>query len=262
MVLLFDSTTRILPMRSRYRPLALTFVSAALLLLAPAVCSAQLLPPGDFRGKSLNHWGYDFSVWAVATGLGGQPLPDTVDGVRYLPANYGGGDFVADVSVPQGTPLVVAPFFVFGERYQDGSQDNPNDPIIDQVFAEAQIRTILNGNVLLDGSPNDYLDRKFGVTVLPSAIPYTAPRPNNGVAATFIAGGVTTIYDGLSVGRHTIRNEFKSPLLGQNTFATFTYNVTVVPEPSAACYLIGSLVGFAAVRRRRAASPSSMCRSQ
>jgi hypothetical protein len=231
--------------------LSLVVLSASLMLF-PVSVKAQLLPPGDFRGKSLDEWGLDWAQWGVATGLGGQTLPDTVDGVRYLPPNFGGGDFVTDVTIREGTPIVVAPFFVSGERYDDGSEDNPADPILGTIFEETTFRSTFDGNVVLEGSASDFPERTSDVTVFSQPILYTTPQPRgpelNAVAAIF-GKGLTTIFDGLPLGEHTLRNEFDSSFFGQ---ASFTYNITVVPEPST-IVLLGSVTlgSFVLFGRRR-----------
>ncbi|RIK72623.1 MAG: hypothetical protein DCC67_18990 [Planctomycetota bacterium] len=225
---------------------------AASQVLAAATCTAQLLPPGDFQGKPLAQWGLDWAQWSIATGLGGAALPDTVGGVRYLPPNFGGGDFVANLTVPQGTALVVDPFFVFGERYDNGTEDNPADPFIDTILEQTTIKTTLDGNVVLEGAANAFPDRKFGVTVLPQPILYAEPQPRgpglNSVAALF-GVGVATIFAPLPLGEHTIRNEFNSSVFGASSF---TYNITVVPEPASLIQFGVVLLGAMAARRGRA----------
>jgi len=225
----------------------------ATLSFVPAACRAQLLPPGDFQGKSLAEWTLEWSEWSIATGLGGETLPDTVDGVRFLPPNFGGGDFVTDLTVPQGTALVVAPFFVFGERYDNGTEDNPNDPVIDMIFDDATIQVTYDGNVLLAGAASDFPERKYGVTVFSDPISYAEPQPRyedppgtpvNAIAALF-GVGIGTMYDNLPLGEHTIRNEYNSPNFFGGPY-TFTYNVTVVPEPASLIPLAMGAVGLIA----------------
>ncbi len=226
-------------------------VLTASLTFVPATCRAQLVPPGDFQGKSLDQWGLDYTQWAIKTGLGGQTLPNIVDGARFLPPNFGGGDFVASLTIQQGTPLVGSPFFVFGERYDDGSEDNPADPFIDTIFEETTIRTTYDGSVVLEGIANDLTDRKFGVTVFSAPIPYAVPQPRgpglNSVAAIF-GVGITTIFDMLPVGEHTIKNEFNSTVFGASSF---TYNITVVPEPATLILLGPVMVGWIVCVRGR-----------
>jgi hypothetical protein len=229
------------------------FLLTASLILDRATCNAQLLPPGDFQGKSLDEWTLDWSQWAIATGLGEQTLPDIVDGVRYLPPNFGGGDFVADLTIPQ-EPLLVSPFFVFGERYDNGTEDNPNDPVLDAIFDDATIKTTFDGTVLLEGAASSFPDRLTDVTVFSQPIPYAEPQPRgpgvNAVAALF-AVGIGTMYDNLPFGEHTIQNVYTSPNFFGGPYS-FTYNITVVPEP--ACLLsvgVGTLGLFGCGRRRR-----------
>jgi hypothetical protein len=192
-------------------------------------CSAQIVPAGDFRGKSLDQWGLDYQQWGLKTGLGGQTLPDTVDGVRFLPPNLG-SEFVANLTIQQGTPLVFLPFNVFGEIYDNGTQDNPNDPVIDEIFETSTIRTTFNGNVVLEGLASEFPDRTFGVTVFDEPILYAQPQPRgfglNSVTAIF-GTGITAIFDMLPLGQHTIAHVYNSPFFG-GTF-TATYNITVAP---------------------------------
>jgi hypothetical protein len=240
-------------MTAQHRGLFLSLFLVIALTLAAATCRAQLLPPGNFQGKSLDQWTIDWSQWSIATGLGEQTLPDTVDGVRYLPPNFGGGDFVTNVTVPQGTPLMVAPFFVFGERYDNGTEDNPNDPVIGAILDDAMIKVTYDGNVLVEGAASAFPDRLSDVTVFPAPIPYAEPQPRgpgiNAIAALF-GVGVGTLYDMLPLGEHTIRNEYNSPNFFGGPF-TFTYNITVVPEPASFILLGIGALGLSSCRRRR-----------
>jgi hypothetical protein len=228
--------------------LAFSLVLATAWGLGPADCGAQLLPPGDFNGHSFSQLGLDWVQWAVATGPGGQTLPDTFEGIKYLPANYGGGDFVADLTIEPETPLLGSPFFVFGERYDNGTEDNPADPFIDTIFEETTIRVTFDNNVLLEGTGSDLAQRRFGVTVFPEPIPYADPQPRgdiNAVAGLF-GTGIVTIFDDLPLGEHTIRNEFDSSVFGRSSY---TYNITVVPEPTGLVVISGSALGLMSLRR-------------
>jgi hypothetical protein len=166
-----------------------------------------------------------------------------VDGVRYLPPNFPDSPRAFNVTVPQGTALLVPPFFVVGESYDNGTADDPADPIIDEIFEGTTIKSTLDGSVVLEGLTTAFPARKSGVAPFPQPIPYTNPRPVgpgvNAIASTFAAGGIWTIFDGLPVGNHTLQNEFDSDFFGQESF---TYNITVVPEPAA-----GALAGIASV---------------
>ena len=188
-------------------------------------CSAQLVPPGDFRGKSHDQWGLEYTQWAIATRLGGQALPDSLDGVRYLPWIIAGES--ADLTITQGTALLGTSFFLYGERYDNGTEDHPDDPIINQILEQSIIHTRFDGNVVLEGRASQFPERRFGVTVFPEPIPFAQPQPRgfgvNSVAAIF-GVGITTIFDMLPLGQHTIRTEDSSS-------SGFTYNITVVPIP-------------------------------
>jgi hypothetical protein len=241
-------------MKTLHRSLFFFLMASASLLLFPAVCPAQLVPTGDFRGKSLSQWGFDYTVWAISSVMGGQTLPDVVDGVKYLPPYVGGFEFVGgDVTIQQGTPVLLLPFFLNGERYDNGTEDNPADPIIEEIYKTTTIRLTFDGTVVLEGVTSEILDRKFGTRTYPSPITYTNPQPRgegiNSIAGTFSAGGITTIFDNLSLGQHTLVNEFDSKLFGLKE--SITYNINVVPEPSSLCGLVTSLIGLAMLRRRR-----------
>src|SRR5262249_25710922 len=151
-----------------------------------------------------------------------------------------------------GTPLMASPFNVFGERYDDGTEDNPNDPVLDAIFQDTTIKTTYDGTVVLQGLASSFPDRKFGVTVFPTAIAYAAPHPRgprlNSVAALF-GTGIATIFDLLPQGQHTIKNEFNSP----NFFgaASFTYNISVVPEPATLLLVGAGGMGLTIMTRRR-----------
>jgi hypothetical protein len=246
--------TRIKLMKLQHRRLIFPLlVLMASLMFAPANCRAQLLPPGDFQGKSLDEWGLDYEQWSIATGLGGQSLSDTVVGVRYLPHQFAGDS--ASLTIPQGTPLVGSPFFLFGERYDDESEDNPNDPILDTIFEQTTIRTTVDGSVVLEGFASQFPERTYGVTEFSQPIPYANPIPRgpglNAVAAIF-GVGITTIFDMLPVGDHTIRVDVGPNVLGPG--GSFTYNITVVPEPASLISVsIGAfgIVGFGGRRSRR-----------
>jgi hypothetical protein len=196
------------------------------------------VPPGDFRGKSLDEWGLAYQQWGIATGIGGQSLPDTVDGVKFLPPNLG-SSFVADLTIPQGTPVVFSPFNVFGEKYDNGTEDTPADPVIEQIFDSTTIETKYDGGVVLQGGANALPDRKFGVTLFSAPIAYASPQPRgpgvNSVAAIF-GVGLTAIFDALPPGEHTIVSAYDAPFFG-GSFSS-TYNITVVPEP-ASCVVLG-----------------------
>lgn len=235
----------ILQLRRLLLPL---FVLIASLMSVPATCSAQLVPPGDFRGKSLAQWTFDWTEWGLKTGLGGQTLPDTVDGVRYLPPNLG-STFVTSLTIQQDEAVLFAPFVVFGENYDNGTSDNPADPVLNDIFADVTIQTMFDGVTVLQGSGNSFPDRKYGPTSFAAPIVYTDPQPRgpglNSVAAIF-GLGIGAIFNPLPLGQHTIQNVYTSNFFG-GTFSA-TYNITVIPEPSTFALLI---IGTTALGIRR-----------
>ncbi len=153
-------------------------------------------------------------------------IPDTVDGVRYLPPNLG-SNVVADLTIDQGTPLVFSPFFIFGEKYDNGTEDDPNDPSVDQIFQSATIQSTFDGAVVLAGQGSDFAERMSGTRIFSEPISYTQPQPRpggiNAVASTFEMG-IGAIFDNLPLGEHTITNVYSSVLGGP---FSATYNIRV-----------------------------------
>jgi hypothetical protein len=220
---------------------------------------AQLLPPGDFNGKSFGQWGLNYAQWADATALGVPSFPDTVNGVRFLPiAIFPVTELTANVTVQPGTALFGAPFILFGERYDDGTEDDPVAlaSLIDTFFAETTLRTTLDGMVVLEGTASSFTDRTFGVSVFPQPIPYNQPQPrgeNLNAVASLWTKGIGTMFAPLSPGQHTLRFEFNT-ILGDDPFST-TLHITIVPEPSSIMVLGAAVVAglgtYRSSRRRR-----------
>jgi hypothetical protein len=218
-------------------------------VFAPATCQAQLLSPGIYNGKSLEEWTLDWGEWSIRTNDAGQTLPDTVDGVRYGPAAPAGAiESVFDLTLPQGTALAFSPFVIYGERYEDGSED-PVSAIADfMLFETATIEVTLNGNVVLEGLASGFPERKSGVRVFSEPVFYLEPQDRGGInaVASIFEQGVGVMFD-LPVGEHTITNVLASEFFG-GPFTT-TYNITVVPEPATVLSLVFGT--FVAIGRRR-----------
>jgi hypothetical protein len=248
-----------------HRFFVLLVVLAAHLMLFPASGTGQLLPPGDFNGTSFQQWGLDYAVWAAPLSPPGViPLDpsrqDTVNGVRYLPVDSSIRDFTANLTIQQGTALFGSPFFVYGERYDDGHADNPADPLIDTIFDETTLRVTLNGMVLLEGTASSLAARQFGPTYFAEPIPYITPQQRGpdgsplGQGLFAIASawtqGIGTMYTNLPRGEHTLRTEFTSEFFG-GTYSN-TYHISVVPESSTLIPVgIGALSFLGCARRRR-----------
>jgi hypothetical protein len=211
--------------------LLVAFVAVA---MAPSLSSGQdgqgaLLPPNaNFRGTSFADWNTLALEWEIATGLGGQVLPDTIKDVRFLPGNFAGDEF--DIQIGPGTAIAFPAWPVFGEMYDDGTQDDPNDPIIAFLYTVTTIESQLDGTVLLQGLASDLDSYSFGPVVLDEPIYYAEPQPRgpglNAIAATFVFG-IGSVYHPLPVGEHTLVIDVQDPILGN--FHT-TYHITVSPQ--------------------------------
>ena len=217
-------------MKLQHRWLALALALSTLLVFVPAACRAQLLSPGDFNGQSLDEWTSDWGEWAIATGLAGQTLPDTVNDVRYLPPNFG-SSFVADVTITQGTAVVFSPYFVFGEKYDDGTEDLPGDIDGYMLFENATFQTTYDGNVVLEGLASAFPARKSSIRVYSPPLTYLTPqdRGSHDAIAAIFGQGLGAMFE-VPHGEHEITNVYSSTFFG-GPFST-TYNITVVPEPS------------------------------
>jgi hypothetical protein len=205
----------------------------AVVMLGSSLALAQdghgpLLPPNaNFRGVSFTDWNVLALEWEIATGLGGQNLPDTVKDVRFFPGNFVGNVF--DIQLKPGTAFAFPAWPVFGELYDNGTQDNPNDPIIPFLYEITAIEARLDGNVVLQGTASALDDYSFGPVVLDKPIFYAQPQPRgpglNAIATTFVFG-IGSVYHPLPVGKHTLVIDVQNAILGN--FHT-TYNITVAP---------------------------------
>jgi hypothetical protein len=253
-------------MNSQHRRFNFSLVVLIASLMAAATSQAQLLPPGDFNGKSFQQWGLDFAEWGAPLSSPEFILPDpsrqdTVNGVRYIPvAAFGVKDFTANLTITPGTALFGSPFYFYGERYDDGHSDDPADPLLQTIMDGATVRATLDGVVLLEGTASSLSARQFGPSYFPQPIPYTAPQQRGPDGSPFGQGlfaiasawtqGIGTMYTSLPRGEHTLRHEFNSEFFGGAY--TATYHISVVPEPAT---LIPVCIGVVALlgngRRRR-----------
>jgi hypothetical protein len=210
-------------------------------VLVPAVSLGQggespLVPPqSNAFGKSFEEWNVLQTQRALEVGLGGGTTrSDTVGRVRLLPGEFVNQFPVFHITLPPGTPFVAAPFFVFGERYDDPTvpDDDPIAlaPLLKEIFATLQIRTVLDGRVLLDGTGTELERFQFGPVFFDEPIVYADPQPRDGanaVAALWVTG-IGSVYRPLPVGEHTLVYTVSSGFFG--TTSQFTYHITVSPN--------------------------------
>jgi hypothetical protein len=244
--------------------LGIIIVAVCGIEIAPATAGQPMPANAKFRGKTLAEWSFLQNEWVIATGLGGETRPDTVQKMKFLPGPFGAGVHEFDVVVAPGTSLVSPPFFAFGELYEDGSFDDPNDPflagIIDTVFNETQLDVTLDGKLVLSGTPAELGGYAYGFDgplFFDEPIFYAEPQDRGGInaVAALWTTGVGAIYHPLSPGEHTLEVVQDGPIFG---FFDITFNITVqkpgasvVPEP-ASHILLGSVIagGIVCVRRR------------
>lgn len=214
-------------------------VLAALLLGMSAVGSAcqagQPTPPqsGAF-GMSFEDWNVAQTSYAIEAGLGTDPDPDdTVGRVRLLPGSFFDPTPEFDITMPPGTPFVAAPFFVFGESYDDPNVPD-DDPLaladlLALIFATTDIETVIDGEVLLDGTGAELSDFLFGPVYFDEPIVYAEPQargPDLNATAALWVMGIGSVYRPLPVGEHTLVSTVDSAFFG---FMQFTYHITVTP---------------------------------
>jgi hypothetical protein len=206
----------------------------------PAVSSAAgpsspLMPPqSNAFGKSLEQWNVLQTRWAIALGLGDPTgVSDQVGRVRLLPGEFFDPAPQFHMTLAPGTPFVAAPFFLHGERYDDAAIPD-DDPValkelLDLILGTAQVRIVLDGRVLLEGSGSQLQEFLFGPTYFDIPIPYDDPQPRgdglNAVAALWVTG-IGAMYRPLPAGEHTLVYDLQS-LFGN---FLFTYHITVAPK--------------------------------
>jgi hypothetical protein len=223
------------------KPAVVLFVTTLGVALTPTPSRGQggqspLMPPQSHAfGKSFEEWNRLQTQWALATGLGGGTnLSDTLGGVRLLPGEFFDTTPVFHITLSPGTPFVASPFFVFGERYDDPTvpDDDPIAlaPLLEEIFASAEIQIVLDGRVLLEGSGDELKKFQFGPVFLDQPIVYTEPQPRgenlNSVAALWVMG-IGAVYHPLPVGQHTLVYTVQSEFFGN---FRFTYHITVSPK--------------------------------
>jgi hypothetical protein len=203
-------------------------------MLEDRLTPSHLLPPQSHAfGTTLEQLGVRYAQRAIESGLGGgTDLSDRLGRVQFLPTSLTEQVAVFDVTLRPGTPFFATPFFIFGERYDDPNvpDDTPQDVIALGLFETADIRVVLDGQVVLEGTGTELAPYMFGPTYFDEPIVYAEPQPRgpnlNATAALFVQG-IGTLFHPLSVGQHTLVNTVHSDFFGD---FQFTYHITVSPH--------------------------------
>ena len=97
------------------------------------------------------------------------------------------------------------------------------------IFETTDIETVLDGEVLLDGTGADLEQYLFGPVYYNEPIVYAEPQPRgpdlNATAALWVMG-IGSVYRPLPAGAHTLVSTVDSAFFG---FMQFTYHITVTP---------------------------------
>lgn len=224
------------------------FLVLALLLTLVAPVAADAAPPAppqtDAYGKSLNEWQLLYLTWL----LGGDPV-DHLGHVRFLPLPQGEAQgenpviLVGQqaVTLDPGAAFVLPIFTWVGERYDNGSEDQP---LPSTIFTNLTVQITLDGQPLID-SNTDTLDAYyFGPQTFAPPIPYAEPQPRDSdgdgapdlfAVAMIWAQGVGFVYPPLSVGEHTVTLYAVSEDFGFGYDNTWT--ITVEPSIVETVYL-------------------------
>jgi hypothetical protein len=205
---------------------SLILVSAMSTVIAGHDCG-PLVPPRDtFRGLSFEEWNFLWSQRVIEVNLAGSTkIPETPRNVRLLPSVVSPGVYEFDVVVNRGTGLVAAPFFVYGEHYDNPEAPDDTPQLIEdlQLFDTVDIQVILDGRVLLDGTGTELHRWRFDPTYFHPPITYAQPQyrfddengqPVNAVQALFVEG-IGTVYNPLPPGSHTLIQHVSSPFFGE-----------------------------------------------
>jgi hypothetical protein len=197
--------------------------------------TSPLVPPQSHAfGKSFEDWNVLYADWHL-----GGTSSDTVGKVRFLPTGPASEPVIGEdgtfiftdefrVRLRPGTPFVAPPFFVAGERYDNGAEDTPQDVIDLGLLDTATILFTLDGEVLMDGTGTELESFMFGPTYFDEPITIDPPQPRgpglNAVASLFVQG-IGAVFHPLPVGEHTLQGVVRSAVL--NIEFHFTWHITV-----------------------------------
>jgi len=201
---------------------------------------SPLIPPQSHAfGMPVDQWNVLQVHWALEFQLAGHTDPDTnpntVGRVRFLPVDVLANQGVFHVTLKAGRAFALPPFVVYGEHYDNPSvpDDDPEDAgfaaFLEQIFADANISTTLDGRTLLQGYAAELESFMFGPSWFDAPIVYKEPLPRgenlNAIAALW-AMGIGSVYRPLPVGEHELTYHVKTSFFGN---FDNTYHIRVVP---------------------------------
>ena len=205
-------------------------LSLCLILPAALVTAAGPLPPNsNAYGKTLTDWLLLYWTWALGGEQAGQ-----VKNVTLLPLPAGtpndDGVLVGELDVPlrPGTAFVLPVLGLTGEKYADGSVDDPDalKDVIAAYFGGAHILVTLDGKVILDSGRDNILRYLSDLRYFTDPIYYDQPTDYGSVAAIWTQS-IGFVHQPLSAGTHTLRVQSVSGL--PEYFPTYdnTWHITV-----------------------------------
>ena len=188
-------------------------VAAGVGLLALGTAFAQVSGGSHAFGKTLAEW----MVLDVTWRLGGDQLnpegkmvflPDINDveeGEWVENEDTGLWDFSGelDVTLRPDQKFSMSLIYYYGEQYEDGTEDAPEDFDIEGALAAFDIQVWLDGDLIVDSAAAGYSDYYYGPEYFDEMIEYDELSQFGGVGAIWVAG-YGFVHQPLSRGEHTL----------------------------------------------------------
>ena len=109
-----------------------------------------------------------------------------------------------DVALEPGQKFAMPLIYFYGEVYEDGTEDDPDDYDVEALLAAYDIQVSLDGDLILDTTDEDIGDSFYGPAYFDETIEFDEPNPySGGIGATWVAG-YGFVHQPLSTGEHTL----------------------------------------------------------